>query len=111
MFFYLSQTRLKTDMPNIEMVDMILAPLERVRVYNNLLTRLYVWCDQKHAKEYDMIGKASRRVGRLAAYIGKYEWGIRNMHEMNKAQLFLGVQHQIIVSHRHLIRYGPMIRR
>jgi len=98
-------------MKRSEMVDMLLAPLERMHVYKTLLTRLYSWADTNQTKEYELLGKASRRIGRLVAYISKYEYGIRNQNEMNKVQRFLGVQYHIIVPQRSLVRYGPMTRR
>jgi len=94
-----------------DLVDYLLTPLERFMDYKDFLDKLYGWADTTWTTEYEILGKAARRMGRVAKYIEKYKYGICNQNEMNKVQKFLGNQCDILVPERAIIRRGMMIRR
>jgi len=94
-----------------DMVDLLLTPLERFMDYKDFLDKLYGWADAAQTTEYEILGKASRRMGRVANYIEKYKNGICNLNEMNKVQKFLGDQCDILVPERAIVLRGMMIRR
>jgi len=97
--------------PNDDMVNLILIPLKRILEYRDFLVQLYSWTDRTQTTYYDLLGKASRRIGRVAAYIEKYKYGICNQNEMNQVQKFLSDQCEILTPDRSIIRRGMMIRR
>jgi len=96
---------------NEEMMDLLLTPLERMLDYRDFLNKLYSWGDKSMTTDYDLLGKAARRIGRVAAYIEKYKYGICNQNEMNKVQKFLSDQCDILSPERSIIRRGMMVRR
>jgi len=107
----LDQIREKSRRKNDDMVDLLLVPLDRIMDYKKLLDKLHAWADQEKCADYVFIGKASRRIGRVANYIGKHKGGIWNRNEMNKVQQFFGKQCNILTDKRRIIRRGLMIRR
>jgi len=96
---------------NDDMVDLLLTPLERILDYRDFLTKLLSWTDKTMTTDYDLLGKASRRIGRVAAYIENYKYSICNQNEMNKVQKFLRDQCDILAPDRVIVRRGMMIRR
>jgi len=94
-----------------DMVDLLLYPLDRILHYRDFLNILYTWADKTQTSEYDLLGKASRRIGRVSAYIEKYKYGICNQNEMNKVQKFLSNQCDILAPERAIVRRGVMTRR
>jgi len=96
---------------NEDMIDLLLYPLERIVDYSKFLSKLYSWADRNQTSDYELLGKASRRIGRVATYIEKYKYGICNRNEMNKVQRFLNDQCDILAPDRSIIRRGMMIRR
>jgi len=107
----LDQIRGKSRRINDNMVDLLLVPLDRIMDYKYFLDKLHAWADQDQGADYMFLGKASRRIGRVANYIGKHKGGILNRNEMNKVQQFLGKQCNILTPKRRIIRRGLMIRR
>jgi len=107
----LEQIRGKSKRLNDCMVDLLLVPLDRITDYKEFLDRLYDWGDKNQGVEYVNLGKASRRIGRIADYIGKYKGGIINRNEMNRVQQFLESQCNILNNKRRIIRRGVMTRR
>jgi len=107
----LDQIREKSRRKNDDMVDLLLLPLDRIMDYKKLLEKLHAWADQEKGTDYVFLGKASRRIGRVANYIGKHKAGIWNRNEMNKVQQFLSKQCNILTAKRRIIRRGLMIRR
>jgi len=94
-----------------DLPDLLLAPLDRIIDYHVFLTKLTGWADKTQKVEYEFFEKASRRISRVAAYIGKYRHGLINRSEMNRVQQYLGQQCSIFQPHRSIIRRGLMIRR
>lgn len=94
-----------------DMIDLLLVPLKRISEYKEFLEQLHKCADMSKEAEYDYLGKASRRIGRVATYINKYKDGISNRNEMNKIQQFLGTQCDILAPYRRIVRRGMMIRR
>jgi len=107
----LDQIQRKSRRPKDCLVDLLLVPLDRIMDYKDLLDKLYLWADKNQEVNYMNLGKASRRIGRIANYIEKYKGGILNGIEMNKVQQFLGRQCDILTAKRRIIRRGLMIRR
>jgi len=107
----LDQIREKSRRKNDDMVDLLLVPLDRIMDYKRLLEKLHAWADQEKGTDYIFLGKASRRIGRVANYIGKHKAGIWNRNEMNKVQQFLSKQCNILTTKRRIIRRGLMVRR
>jgi len=75
------------------------------------LDKLYLWADKAQREDYITLGKATRRIGRIAHYIGIYRDGILNRNEMNKVQQFLKKQCNILAPSRRMVRRGAMTRR
>jgi len=96
---------------NEDMIDMLLEPLGRMEEYKFFLDKLYSWTDRSRNIEYDLLGRASRRIGRVSNYIEKYKYGIYNQNEMIKLQKFLKEQCDILAPDRVIIRRGMMTRR
>jgi len=94
-----------------DLIDLLLTPLDRMLDYKDFLNRLLRSIDKTKALHYDILSKASRRIGRVATYIEKYKYGICNQNEMNKVQLFLGDQCNILPPYRFIIRRGMMMLR
>jgi len=107
----LEHVRLTSRRPNDEMMDLILSPLDRINDYKNFLQTLYGWADKRQETDYVYLGKACRRIGRVADYIDKWKHIIINRNEMNKVQQFLDKQCNIISANRRIVRRGLMIRR
>jgi len=107
----LLQISCKAIRQNEDMMDLLLTPLERMLDYRDFLNKLYSWGDKSMTTDYDLLGKAARRIGRVAAYIEKYKYGIINQNEMNKVQKFLSDQCDILSPERSIVRRGMMIRR
>jgi len=117
---YIQDTRLQTCMLKIgedstrrndDMVDLLLYPLDRILHYRDFLNILFNWADKTQTSDYDLLGKASRRISRVSAYIEKYKYGICNQNEMNKVQKFLSNQCDILAPERAIVRRGVMTRR
>merc|ERR1719334_1816347 len=96
---------------NDDMVDLLLTPLERMLDYRDFLNKLLSWTDKTMTNDYELLGKASRRIGRVAAHIEKYKYGICNQNEMNKVQKFLSDQCDILAPERAIVRRGMMTRK
>jgi len=94
-----------------DMITLILTPLERLLEYRDFLCKLYGWTDRTQTSDFELLGKASRRIGRVATYIERYKFGICNQNEMNQVQKFLSDQCDILAPDRSIIRRGMMIRR
>jgi len=101
----------KSIRPKEEMVDLLLTPLQRMLDYRDFLKKLHSWGDRSMSADYELLGKAARRIGRVAAYIEKYRYGICNQNEMNKVQKFLNKQCDILAPHRSIVRRGMMMKR
>jgi len=96
---------------NVDMMDLLLTPLERIREYKTFLETLLSWTDRTQTTDWEVLGKAARRIGRVASYIEKYKYGISNQNEMNKVQRFLGDQCDILAPERAIVRRGMMMSR
>jgi len=107
----LSQIRMQSRRKNDDMVDLLLVPLDRILDYQIFLDKLYLWADKAQREDYINLGKAARRIGRIAHYIGIYRDGILNRNEMNKVQQFLKRQCNILAPSRRMVRRGAMTRR
>jgi len=105
--FIRQRSRRKRD----DMVDLLLVPLDRIMECKTVLDKLSEWADSEQKDNFSTIRKANRRIGRVANYIERYKYGISNRNEMNKVQLFLERQCDIISPNRIIIRRGTMIRR
>lgn len=107
----LEKIREKSSRNKDDMVDLLLIPLDRIMDYKEFLDKLHGWADQDKGADYVYLGKAARRIGRIANYIAKHRGGIWNRNEMNKVQQFLSKQCNILTAKRRIIRRGLMIRR
>jgi len=107
----LRQIKITSSRKKDDMVDLLLVPLDRITDYKDFLNTLYGWADKTHKIDYEFLGKASRRIGRIANYIDQYKYGISNRNEMNKVQCFLGKQCDILIPTRRIVRRGMIIRR
>jgi len=107
----LMEIKQKSKLPNHDMIDLLLSPLDRMSDYKMFLDRLYEWTDEKQAGAYNLICKAKRRFEKLAMYIEKYKFGISNQIEMTRVQQFLSKQCHILIPSRRIVRRGTMIRR
>jgi len=106
----LKSIKKKSNYRSNDMVDLLIAPLERICVYKLFLDTLLDWADQTRQNDYDLISKATRRVGRVVEYINKYKPGIINKGEMNRVQVFVRNRFQICEPGRQIIRRGLMKR-
>jgi len=97
--------------PNDEMMDLILSPIFRIKDYKSFIDDLYSLADKNQETDYQYLGKASRRIGRVVRWVDMHKHGIINKNEMNKVQQFLDTQCNIIIPHRRIVRRGMMIRR
>jgi len=104
----LTQIRRQSKRRKDNMVDLLLVPLDRIQDYKNFLDQLYEWADNTQVADYEFLGKASRRIGRVASYVGQYKHGISNRNEMNKVQLFVGNQCNVLNPNRLIVRRGMM---
>jgi len=93
-----------------ELADLLLIPLNRMAEYKTFLDKLLSWADPSQTSDYELLGKASRRIGRVATHIDKYKHGIFNQNEMNKVQRFLSDQCDILSPDRSIVRRGMMTR-
>jgi len=96
---------------SMEFTDLLISPLNRIEDYKIFLDMLYQMADSAQSVDYAYLGKAARRIGRVANYIGEYKYGIINKIEMNRVQLYLGSQCSILAPHRKIIRRGQIVRR
>jgi len=94
-----------------DLSDLLLVPLGRIWEYKIFLNKLFTWANSSKKAEYDVLGKALRRVGRIADHVDKYRHDILNQCEMNKIQTFMGRQCDILSPNRRLVRRGMLIRR
>jgi len=108
---YLIQLSRRSIRQNEDMVDLLLYPLLRILDYSEFLKKLYSRTDPTQTSEYELLGKASRRIGRVATYIEKYKYGIYNQNEMNKVQEFLKNQCDILSPNRAIVRRGVITKR
>merc|ERR1719419_1211845 len=92
-------------------MDLILAPIFRIKEYKSFIDDLYNLADKNHETDYQYLGKASRRIGRVVRRVDIHKHGIINKNEMNRVQQFLDTQCNIIIPHRRIVRRGMMIRR
>lgn len=104
----MTQIRRRSKRRADNMVDLLLVPLDRIQDYKNFLDQLYEWSDKSQVADYEFLGKASRRIGRVASYIAQYKHGISNKNEMNKVQLFVGTQCSVLHPKRLVVRRGMM---
>jgi len=109
LYFCLQLVRQHSGLPNRDMMDLLLTPLDRMVDYKNFLYKLLSWSDETQVNEYELISKAARRVGRVTNYIDRYKFGIFNHNEMIKIQSFLKNQYDIFSSERVIIHSGMMI--
>jgi len=109
LYFCLLLVRQHSALPNKDMMDLLLTPLERMLDYKNFLYRLLSWSDETQVNEYKLISKAARRVGRVTDNIDRYKFGIFNQNEIIKIQSFLKNQYDIFSSERVIIHSGMMI--
>jgi len=107
----LEEIKQKSKLPNHDMIDLLLCPLDRMSAYKMFLDRLYEWTDEKQKGAYNLICKAKKRFEKLAMYIEKYKFVISNQIEMTRVQQFLSKQCHILVPSRRIVRRGMMIRR
>jgi len=105
----LNRIRMSSNFPEEELVDLIMIPLDRMMEYQEFLEKLYDFSDNSHETNYEYLGKAVRRIGRIAKHIGAYKVGIKNMSEMNKAQRFFGKKNDILLPNRYILRKGKLI--
>jgi len=94
-----------------DLSDLLLVPLGRICEYKIFLKQLFKWANSTKKAEYDVLGKAMRRIGRIADHVDKYRHDILNQCEMNKIQTFMGRQCDILSPNRRLVRRGMLIRR
>lgn len=94
-----------------DLSDLLLVPLGRICDYKIFLSKLFEWANSTKKAEYDVLGKAMRRIGRIADHVDKYRHDILNQCEMNKIQTFMGKQCDILSPHRRLVRRGILFRR
>jgi len=106
----LTSIKKKSKYRYIDLVDLLIAPLERICEYKLFLDTLLDWADQTRQSDYDLISKAARRVGRVVEYINKYKPGIINKGEMNRVEVFVRDNWQITEPGRQIIRRGLMTR-
>jgi len=93
-----------------DMVDLLIAPLERIGEYKLFLDTLLNWADKSRQSDYKLISKAAIRVGGVVEYIEKYKHGIINKSEMIKVQEFLKDSYLITAPKRQILRRGVMKR-
>jgi len=101
--------RQRSMLPNKDMIDLLITPLDRMLDYNNFLYKLLSWSDETKVNEWALMSKAARRVGRVTNHIGRYKFGIFNQNEMIKIQSFLKDKYDIFSSERVIIHSGMMI--
>jgi len=94
----------------MDIYDLLLAPLHRILEYRDFFTKLCVWGDRSHA-DFRFLGKAARRVGRIAVSVELHKERIINACELNKVQHIVGDQCDLLLCRRLFIRRGEMIRR
>jgi len=104
----MTQIRRQSKRRKDNMIDLLLVPLNRIQEYKKFLDQMYEWGDKSKEADYEFLGKASRRIGRVASYIGQYKHGISNRNEMNKVQLFVGSQCSVLHPNRLIVRRGMM---
>jgi len=104
----LNRIRISSNFPEEELVDLILIPLDRMMEYKEFLEKLYDFSDSSHETNYEFLGKAVRRIGRIAKYIEPHKIGIKNRSEMNKAQQFFGKKNDILLPNRYILRKGKL---
>jgi len=104
----LNKIRKSSDFPEEDMIDLLLIPLDRMMEYQNFLEKLYGFSDNSQETNYEFLGKAVRRIGRIAKYIGAHKVGIKNRSEMNKAQQFFGKKNDILLPNRYIVRKGRL---
>jgi len=107
----LKEIKRKSTRRKDDIIDLLLVPLDRIIDYKDFLTTLYGWADNSQKTDYEYLGKASRRIGRIAKYIEEYKYSISNRNEMNKVQCFLGKKCDILSPTRRIVRRGMIIRR
>jgi len=107
----LDQIRVASRMPNDDMMDLLLLPMDRIMDYKDFIDSLCEYVDKKQESYYEFLEKASRRIGRIVKWIRLHKHSIINTNEMNKVQQFLRKQCNIIASNRRIVRRGMMIRR
>jgi len=95
----------------LDLTELFWNPLSRIEVYKNFLDEVCILADKSQKEDHIQLEKATRRIGRLATYIGKYKHEIINRFEMNRVQVYLGQQCSVIVPHRRIIRRGMVTRR
>jgi len=97
-------------MPNDGLVDLLLTPLDRILEYQVFFSTLLNWADKSQTRNYELLAKTSRSIGKVSEYIEKYKYGIDNQNEMNKVQRFLGDQCNILAPTRAIVQRGMMNR-
>lgn len=107
---HLWRIKLKSKQPRDDMIDLLLVPIVRMSDYKQFLECLQAWADEKQTASYELICKASRRIGRVANHLEKYQSDIFNMSEMNKVQEFLKSEWDVSFPNRRILRRGVMFR-
>jgi len=88
-----------------DLFDLLLLPLSRMKDYKHFLQQMSSYVDSKE-KEFQILEKAVRRIGRISDHIEQYRSELVNQNEMNKIQKFLGNQCSILSPNRRLMRRG-----
>jgi len=107
----LGQIRVASRRPNDDMMDLILLPLDHIKQYKEFIDSLCQYADKNQESSYELLEKASRRIGRVVKWIAAHKHGIINCNEMNKVQQFLRNQCRVIGNNRRIVRRGMMTRR
>lgn len=94
----------------MDIYDLLQAPLHRILEYRDFFTKLCELGDGSHV-DFRFLGKAARRVGRIAVCVELHKERIMNACELNKVQHIVGDQCDLLLSRRQFLRRGEMIRR
>jgi len=95
----------------MEIYDLLIAPLKRILEYRDFFDKLNEWGDESQG-EARYLGKAARRLGRIAKYVEQHKERIENACELNKVQHIIGDQCDLLRSpQRQFLHRGVMIRR
>jgi hypothetical protein len=93
-----------------DIYDLFLAPINHILLYRDFFDKLYQWADGNHT-DFRFLGKATRRLGRIAKYVELYKERIENACEFNRVLHFIGDQCDLLLSRRRFLRRGEIIRR
>jgi len=93
-----------------DIYDLLLAPINRILLYRDFFDKLYEWADGNRG-DLRFLGKAARRLGRIAKYVELYKERIENTCEFNRVQHFIGDQYDLLLSRRRFLHRGEITRR